>query len=160
MFSTAPPAFSSSDKAREASPISTVPFARDSSPAPDPVNSGATVTFGYFSMNASAIAFASFSIEVLPASVILPLKSALAVVSVVASAAWLVVFASALLSVAVFPPHPITPTATTAADNIAIIFLILFFISHVLFSSSFCRLDTANQFFYSLDYRCYLKFLL
>ena len=77
IFSTAPLAFSSSDNARDASPISTVPFASDSSPAPDPVNSGDTVTFGYFSMNASAIALQSFSMEVLPASVILPLKSPL-----------------------------------------------------------------------------------
>ena len=80
MFSTIPWPFSSSESAREASPISTLPAASDSIPALDPVNSAVAETFGYFSMNASFIAFASFSMEVLPANVTDPLKSVLSAV--------------------------------------------------------------------------------
>ena len=136
MFSTIPWLFSSSERAREASPISTLPASRDSIPALDPVNSAVAETFGYFSMNASFMAFASFSMEVLPASVTVPLRSAPSVVSVfaVVSDAVVSVFASAFASL-LSEPHPITPAATiVVAVSKAIIFTSLFF---MIFSSFF-----------------------
>ena len=52
--------------------MSTLPAVTDSIPAEDPVNSAVTVTDGYFSINASAAALASFSIDVEPAIVTVP----------------------------------------------------------------------------------------
>ena len=84
-------------------------------------------------MKASLNALANFSIEVLPANVTVPLKSAPSVVSAFADASDAVVsvFASLLLS----DPHPITPAATiVVAVSKAIIFTSLFF---MIFSSFF-----------------------
>ena len=74
-FSTAPAEVSSSFKCLDAFPMSTLPAASDSSPAPEPVYSTVTEMFGYFSMKLSDNASQSFSIDVLPASEIDPLKS-------------------------------------------------------------------------------------
>ena len=46
MFSTKPPAFSSSVKALDTSPISAVPFVTASTPALEPVNCGSNCKFG------------------------------------------------------------------------------------------------------------------
>ena len=50
IFSSIPFAFSSSFKALEESPISAVPFVTASIPAPEPVNCGSNVKFGYSSV--------------------------------------------------------------------------------------------------------------
>ena len=87
-----------------------------------------TVTFGYFSMKVSASAFANFSIEVEPANVMEPLKSAAsALFSVVSAAASLSALVSAALVSAalvfvLLEPHPTIPVARTAAPNTAIVF--------------------------------------
>ena len=134
MFSTAPVLFSSSDSAREAFPMSTLPAASDSSPALEPVNSAVTLTPGFFSMNASANAFASFSMEVLPAMVTDPVSSAVpssvsaSPLSVVLSA-WLSAAGVESVLSAVSLPQPITPAAIIdAVVSNAIIFTSFFFI--------------------------------
>ena len=153
MFSTAPFCFSLSSSAREEFPISTLPERRDSIPAEDPVNSAFTVTFGYFSMKASATAFASFSIEVLPAMVMLPLKSAEAslaacvslALSAVLSAAWLpasvcAAFVSAFVSVVVPDcPHAARLAAVTAQIPAKAVNFLRFFIIIISSPDLLCR---------------------
>ena len=140
MFSTTPFAFSSSFKFLEELPISAVPLVTASIPAPEPTNSAVTVTFGYFSINASLNAFANFSIEVEPTILIEPLKSAsasfasVAAASVVVSSAFASVVCSAVVAASVAAaapefPHPANiPAAITAEPIIAITFIPFFFI--------------------------------
>ena len=74
-------------------------------------------------MKVSASAFANFSIEVEPANVMEPLKSAAsALFSVVSAAASLSALVSAALVFVLLEPHPTIPVARTAAPNTAIVF--------------------------------------
>ena len=149
-FSTTPAAFSSSFNALEELPMSTLPAVTASIPAEEPVNSAVTVTPGYFAIKLSATAFASFSMEVLPAMEMLPLRSAPAsceasscavVSSAAASSAATSCAASVCVSAAscVCPvcavscevaPHAISPAVIAAALISASIFL-LFLIFHI-----------------------------
>ena len=92
------------------------------------MNSACMLTFGYFSMNTSESAFASFSMEVEPAIVIEPLKSAGAasseasslLASAVVSAAAASVSAAAAVVAAVvsfaLPEQPARPVSYTHLD--------------------------------------------
>ena len=138
IFSTTPAAFSSSFSALEELPISTLPAVTASTPAEEPVNSAVTVTSGYFAIKLSATAFASFSIDVLPAMETVPLMaapSASFVSSAFVSSAFVssVLVSAAVLSVvcaaSVFPvslePHAINPAVIVTAHTSARIFLLL-----------------------------------
>ena len=121
IFSTAPLAFSSSFRPLEAFPISTEPAARDSKPAPEPVYSTVTVTPWFLSMKLSAIASQSFSIEVEPASLIVPFNST-------DSTFFPCSASSALWGLSL--PHPTSPNVImlTAAIMAIILLFIIFFI--------------------------------
>ena len=131
IFSTAPASSSLSSKFLDEFPISTLPASSDSIPAPEPVYSAVTLMSGYFSIKLSDIASQSFSIEVEPASEMLPLRSAAAsVASVFVSA---VVSAAACVCAAVVScvdddPQPASPAAITAAAPNARSFLKFLFI--------------------------------
>ena len=167
MFSATPFAFSSSFKFLEELPISAVPLETASIPAPEPTNSAVTVTFGYFSINASLNAFANFSIEVEPTMLMDPLKSASALfasvaASFVVSSAFASVVCSAVVAVAAVVaaapefPHPASiPAAITAEPIIAITFMPFFFI--IIFSSTFVPLYVCivlRYLYFSLLFSC------
>ena len=104
-----------------------LPAASASSPAPEPVYSVVTVISGYFSMKPSISDSQTFSIDVEPASEIVPESDSASLSSADASA--VVSFEASFPSVDALLPHPAKlPIRRVAAAKIPSVFVILFFI--------------------------------